>query len=635
MNPTDKVKKRKSNVYLLCFVLFTALVLLFICFFGEFSVKRDNVHCENAVFNCAEARDLQKVHRYYLEGDWQFFYRQWIISDAVPDAEATAFLRVPGSWAGNLIHHTSYASGGYASYRCYLEGIKTDKALTVYVPNLACAYRVYVDGELLTESGILSKAQGKTDANAAALREKIYLDEGRHEIVIEVSANTFSGLYLPPVVAEYEHENAYTSGMLALRYSLIGIILYAAVILLVFSGVSNTRFFSPWMPILFILIAFRMMFSNEGYSITQTWLYILSFEKMHLLTFANPFVLKLVALLYFRDEVKLDIPLRSVVCLSGFFAIIILIAVLFPQVIFNNSHYWILQLLSSIADVYIFRKLCDSLTAGKKNSGLLCGAYVFLLCGVNINILYTGGVLSTRTSSFMPISFALFALFITLIQARNAILLYQRLEQTRRLERELERANMAVMISQIQPHFLYNALNTIKSLIRRNPKAAEEAVIDFSYYLRGNMDSLSRTEPIPFCTELTHIQHYCKIEMLRFSDKLHIEYNIETDAFSVPTLSIQPLVENAIKHGVTKRPEGGTVRLHTYEDGKNYIVCVEDDGVGFNPAAVLDIDGRSHVGLPNICYRLETMLHAKVDVKSKIGIGTTVTIYIPKNETRS
>lgn len=630
MNPIDKTQKRKANIYMLCFALFAAAVLLFVYFFGQTSVKRDNVRCENAVFDCAEARSLHEAHRYYLEGDWQFFYRQWIQSDRNFDSEPTAVLSVPGSWAGDLFRRTPYENGGYASYRCYIQGLKTDGAITVYVPNLACAYRVYVDGELITESGLLSKSPGETHSNATALREKVYLDEGLHEIIIEVSGDIFSGLYLPPVLAEYAHENAYVSGMLALRYSLIGIIFYAAIVLFVFAAVVKIRFFSPWLPILFVLIAFRMMFATEGYSITQTWLYALSYEKMHLLTFANPFIVKLSALLYFRDELKLDIPLRSVACIAGFFAAVIAATYLFPQTVLNSSHYWILQLFSSVADIYIFRKLCDELAAGQKNSGLLCGAYLFLLCGVNINILYTGGVMSTRTSSFMPISFALFALFITVIHARNAVLLYQRVQRTRQLERELEQANMAVMISQIQPHFLYNALNTIKSLIRRNPKAAEEAVIDFSYYLRGNMDSLSRTEPIPFRTELEHIQHYCKIELLRFPNKLHLEYDIETDSFSVPTLSIQPLVENAIKHGVTKRPEGGTVWIHTYTDQKNYIVSVEDNGVGFDPTAVLKQDGRSHVGLPNTCYRLETMLHATVDVKSKLGVGTTVTVRIPK-----
>ena len=198
-------------------------------------------------------------------------------------------------------------------------------------------------------------------------------------------------------------------------------------------------------------------------------------------------------------------------------------------------------------------------------------------------------------------------------------------------EREVEKANMAVMISQIQPHFLYNALNTIKSLIRRDPKKAEQAVIDFSYYLRGNMDSLTHTEPIPFETELAHVKYYCDIELLRFSDKLKIEYDIQEKEFCVPTLSIQPIVENAIKHGVTKKPEGGTVRISTASDDKDYIVTVKDDGVGFDPSTIEEDDGRSHVGIQNIRYRFENMMHATVSIESEKGVGTCVIIRIPKN----
>lgn len=625
-------QKQKAYAYLLLFIFITICILLFIYGFGKYSVKHDNVKSTpNAVFDCSEARPFEKVHRYYLEGNWQFFDQQWIISDGLTDAVPTAQTENPNFQTANSATHTPFKNSGYASYRCYVQGLHTDSAVMIYIPNLACAYRIYADGNLVAESGTTSKIPGETKSSTASIKEQVFLDEALHEIVIEVSANTFSGLYLSPMIADYAHETAYVNGMLALRYSLIGIILYAAAILFIIGFISHIRIFSPWLPILFALIALRMLFSTEGYSISQSWFFSMSYEKMHMLTFASPFIMKLTALMYFRDELKLHVPMRTVACMGGFFAVIVAVAYLFPQIIFNNSYFWILQLLSSVADVYIIRKLCGGLADGKKSAGILCSAYLFLLCGMDINILYTGGMMSIRSSAFMPLAFALFALFVTIMHARNAVLLYQRAQQTRQLERELEKANMAVMISQIQPHFLYNALNTIKSLIRRNPKTAEEAVIDFAYYLRGNMDSLSHTEPIPFRTELDHIRHYCKIELLRFSDKLHIEYDIETDSFSVPTLSIQPLVENAIKHGVTKRPEGGTVQIHTCEDDKNYIVRVKDNGIGFDPSGVLEKDGRSHVGLPNTCYRLKTMLHAEVEVESKADIGTTVTVRIPKH----
>ena len=181
---------------------------------------------------------------------------------------------------------------------------------------------------------------------------------------------------------------------------------------------------------------------------------------------------------------------------------------------------------------------------------------------------------------------------------------------------------------------MYNALNTIKSLIKRDPEKAEKAVIDFSLYLRGNMDSLTKTDPIPFSEELAHVKYYCNIEQLRFQDKLDIFYEIGPDSFFVPTLSVQPIVENAIKHGVTKKAEGGSVTISTDEDEENYYIIVEDDGVGFDVRSAFNkqYDNRSHVGLKNIKERFETIMGATVSVESEIGKGSKFTVKLPKNK---
>ncbi len=630
MQKTRGEQNRKAPIYFLCFVFFTIIFIFGIYAFDTLTIQKDHVlQSEPAVFDCSEARPLEEVHRYYLTGDWQFFYRE-LIAASPTDAEPSAMLSVPSPWTGTAFARTPFQNGGCGSYRCYIEGVQTDRPLIIYVPNLTCAYRIYVDGELVTECGEVSAIQGGSKSSAAALKKKVYLDRGRHEIIAEVSSEFSAGLYLSPILADYAAESNYNGGFLALRYALIGIILYAALVLFIFGYLSKIRYFSPWLPALFTLLALRMLLSTEGYSVSQPWFFGISYEKMYWANILNTFLIKLIAIIYFRDELKLRVPNKSIIALSLGVCLFIALASLLPYTGHNGYYSVFLQSFSAVVDAYLINKLCIELAEGKKNAGLFCGAYIFLICGVAVDILYTGGVMPVRSSSFMPIAFTLFALFITIIHAKSIVTLYHRVQQTRALERELEKANMAVMISQIQPHFLYNALNTIKSLIRRDPKTAEKAVIDFSYYLRGNMDSLTRTEPIPFRTELEHIRYYCDIELLRFSDRLHIEYAIETDGFTVPTLSVQPLVENAIKHGVTKRPEGGTVRISAYERPAYYIVRVEDDGVGFDPSSVLQKDGRSHVGLPNICYRFKTMMHADVDVQSKKGIGTTVTVRIPK-----
>ena len=192
---------------------------------------------------------------------------------------------------------------------------------------------------------------------------------------------------------------------------------------------------------------------------------------------------------------------------------------------------------------------------------------------------------------------------------------------------------MRLMLSQIKPHFLYNALNTIKYLIKKDPKTAEQVVVKFSKYLRANMDSLTQKTPLPVEKELEHVANYTDIEKHRFGDRLNVVYDIECNDFVILPLTIQPIVENAIKHGINQKHEGGTVTVKTYDDDGFFYVDISDDGVGYDVTKQPnEKDERSHVGINNIKVRLKEMLNATVDVESTVGVGTKVLIKIPKND---
>ena len=631
MKARQKPRRKNANLALLFFVLLAAGSVFLMHFFGNLSLKADNLTPVNAVFDCTNAHPFHKHSRYYLEGEWEFYYRQFIESDPQGEPKLSEMLEVPSSWAGNPLYDSPYESGGYASYRAYIKGFSYKDPVTIYIPNIASAYRIYLDGALVTESGTLSKSATDTWSTPSSSKQKILLTPEGHEIVIEISSESYSGLYLAPIIADHSYTQNYTYSFLGIRYAFIGIVIYAAIILFILGFLSKVRYFSGWLPVLFLCLAFRMMISTEGYAISQPWFFNLSYERMTLLMFASTFIIKLVSLIYLQDELRLKLSKEFTAFLSAAFLLVVVGVSFLPTSVYNNYYFVVLQLVSTLADLYVINRLCQELAKGDPYAGRLCFAYLFIFAGITVDALYTNGMMPFLCSSFMPVCLSLFALQLTIIHADKAAKLFQRAREARELEHEVEKANMAVMISQIQPHFLYNALNTIKSLIRRDPKKAEQAVIDFSYYLRGNMDSLTHTEPIPFETELAHVKYYCDIELLRFSDKLKIEYDIQEKKFCVPTLSIQPIVENAIKHGVTKKPEGGTVRISTASDDKDYIVTVKDDGVGFDPSAIEEDDGRSHVGIQNIRYRFENMMHATVSIESEKGVGTCVIIRIPKN----
>lgn len=137
-------------------------------------------------------------------------------------------------------------------------------------------------------------------------------------------------------------------------------------------------------------------------------------------------------------------------------------------------------------------------------------------------------------------------------------------EQDRRIaaqEQQLTESRISIMLSQMQPHFMYNVLNSIYYLCESDPERARDAIDKFSSYLRSNMSALEQTEQISFAEEYRHIRTYLELEQMRFGQKLQVEYDISVSGFRVPPLTVQPLVENAVRHGVTKKRGGGT-ELH-------------------------------------------------------------------------
>lgn len=194
-------------------------------------------------------------------------------------------------------------------------------------------------------------------------------------------------------------------------------------------------------------------------------------------------------------------------------------------------------------------------------------------------------------------------------------------------QKMIEKQKNALMLSQINPHFVYNTLSTIASMCDISPKQAKYLTIDFSQYLRRNIGSLSSEELIPFESEMEHVACYLKIEKARFRERLNVIYSTQCKDFCVPPLTVQPLVENSIKHGITKKASGGTVKISTFEEEGSYVIEIIDDGVGFDTESA-----EMHVGLENVKARVADMCRGTVTVKSTPSIGTRVTIKIPNKK---
>lgn len=204
------------------------------------------------------------------------------------------------------------------------------------------------------------------------------------------------------------------------------------------------------------------------------------------------------------------------------------------------------------------------------------------------------------------------------------------MEQKNALEEMKTRLTLSrttTMMSQIRSHFVFNILNAISGMCKYDPEMADDTIVRFARYLRSNIDIMEKDENIPFSTDLRQLEDYVALEQVRFGDKIEFYADVETDQFMIPPLILKPVVENAIKHGVSKKLTNGTIILRTRDRGDHIAITVEDDGVGFDMA---QLEKEKSVGIRNIRFRLEHLVGGSMEIQSKIGVGTTVTITIPK-----
>ena len=222
-----------------------------------------------------------------------------------------------------------------------------------------------------------------------------------------------------------------------------------------------------------------------------------------------------------------------------------------------------------------------------------------------------------------------------IISALAMFVIIQNDQTERYIEKERENVQLRtdIMLSQIQPHFLYNSLTVIRELCHNDPAQAEIATVKFSRYLQGNMESLNAEGTVAFEQELKHTEGYLELEKLRFEDKLTVRCDIHGTAFQSPTLTWQPIAENAVRHGVRGNPDGkGVVTSATREYPDRYEITVTDNGPGYDPEAPLTEDHRTHIGIQNVRERLARLCGGSLIIASAPGEGTTATILLPKEE---
>lgn len=382
-----------------------------------------------------------------------------------------------------------------------------------------------------------------------------------------------------------------------------------------------------------ILLATWLSFGLKGY--TQVWF---SRYTCTLLSYIAFSLIPIVLSIYLRIRVHRIKPFVVICDIFLFFDTLIVIAVFLMQAlgvrdVRENLRLGYILLFSCIAWA-IFVSIYYYLRERKHISVLtVISSFLFIIamCAIYISEnklaeLHFDTSLITRICAMVIIIF-------------EFILLASHLQEKYKLQKAMEEQNENLktqyFTTQIRPHFIMNTLGAIRAMIRVDAEKAYEMLYDFSKYIRKNIEEKDYSKPIPFLEEIDYIRTYLKLEQIRFGDRIKVKMELEYTDFWILPLTIQPFVENAIKHGLQVVNRGGTLWIRSYYLDERVYIEVEDDGVGFDVASLTKkFDEGKSLGMRSAMYRLKYKMNGTYSIKSNMeekSSGTLIHIELPAN----
>jgi len=403
-------ESKHSKTYLILgfilVILFTHLPVIYTLFYHSLT------GAPTAVDGNIDVKHFSPARTIILDGKWEFYWERMIVTEPQHDVKPDFLINVPDYWSKYKLDGSWLPAGGFASYRIMLQGPEHIRPVTVYIPDFGSAYRIFIDGELTAESDIFTAPHAK-------LYPVTLSAENEHEVVIEVESTKFSGLYMAPVLKDYDRAVQDNSDRASIRFILFGTVLFsllAIIVLYILSFQRNTR--SNWLPAMGFFVLLRIMLTTEFYSFWQSKVFFnLSYESTNELMFFVTFVFKLLLIFLVQEQFGVSYS-RNEKCGFLIYYTTIYFAYLFiPQGIYNR-HLTILLPVSSFAlEIYSFFKIYLGRNYLKRYSILTFWGVILAISGLIIDSYYINGNIYINMSLALLILLSAYLMIVILAYA--------------------------------------------------------------------------------------------------------------------------------------------------------------------------------------------------------------------------
>lgn len=592
----------------------------------------------NGVYDTSKAKMPDKAGTFsglYLTGQWEFFYNRWIETDQ--DREpADGYLRIGKSWADGLSNGKSFPKEGYASYRLTLINLTPNYAFKVEEVPFFDACQFFLNGTFCGAYGFPGKDEASSKIAGRFRDSKIVTapQDGKLVLVMELGYNRVGGMGNRPdldLAATPEDSALHLSNPSVVFFYILPLI--GLVILSVITAISGAilvmgrgRKFDSSFFDFFLSMVLAFFFSYDGY-ILMEMLFASPWKRafdMGFIFALIPISESFLAMLNhlgatpFHDKKSQRIAYLSL----GLVELALTLSAVLTLGKVASVYCWGAALSVLVPLLYFGIRSCGR---GVKGS---VAPLVLLSLTLDLEIVEFLDIeeyLEWKTLNVPSIAIVTIAIVAFIVFVRRTRLILKEEADKEDKAKRYENAKQEALRGQIKPHFVFNCLSAIEGTYHRSQEEGDHAMALFAAHLRSDVDSMEKNL-IPFEEEIANVNHYLELENLRLEKKFTLLFDINDIDFQVPPLSLQPLIENAIKYSkVNEKPDGWIGLSSDRNDDGSITLTVEDNGVGFDETKTTS----DSQGLKNVRERFALILGATMSIRSIPEEGTRVVILIP------
>ena len=605
------------------------IIYLFIAtagmFTAYFATNQDNIVSNGMVNKDTKINTITTTYN----GEWELYYNKLIVTDNI-DLKQTnydALINLPNSW-----HNLKTKDGktlplqGYASYRIIVNNLHEGDIIKFDKKPSNVSMNVFVNRKKIAGIGVVEKKFANNHVAVTYNNNREYEVEYNEqvEIVIEVGYNIFGGIVTAPNFTTTNYTDASKEIIKYTSYILLIMYLFLCIVELV----SYFKIFDSTLYTFNSSVCILMLFI-----FSPTINLILGSYNFYILPFLNDFFNFIFYALFlffiyqfFRFTYSNKMKNKEIIIYVGlivFSSLAYAILSPFKLQIIIFSIYTLIFVLIMLKFSY-FNKTPKEFDV----TFYMTKAIFYSIIGAEIAIVASTSTYYRVDSSISTIAY-LFFIYIIYISIYIAFLIRTYKLAAKSYQYELQNQNLKSIIlkDQIKPHFVFNSLNAIKTLYHVDLDKGDYALSLLSKHLRFNVNAIN-TNLIAFTKEIDNIYNFIDLENLKVENKFNIIFDIDYQDFSVPILSLQPFVENAIKYSKVNYKDDGFIEISAYCENNNIIIEINDNGVGFNVNNI----GTNSCGIKNAKERFKILLNASIIINSEIGKGTNVKIIIPEGE---